>query len=122
MPPLLHGAIIAAHDASVGALGTRVGTGGRLPSVPVRVFRRVASLREGVRLVRGGDHPLAVRTLLGVVMADDARAHYYLGVAYARIGARTGAMTLEYHEAGRLAAGGPLGEVAKLELQEGNTP
>ena len=31
-------------------------------------------------------------------------------------------MTLEYREAGRLAAGGPLGEVAKLELEERKTP
>jgi len=64
------------------------------------------SVTEAARLIDAGDYASAIRTLLGAVAAAprDARAHYYLGLAYARLGVPTGAMN-QLRDAVRLAPG-----------------
>ncbi len=87
-----------------------------LPSVRAR-----AALREGTRLVRDGEAAAAVRALLRAVAArpDDPEIHYYLGVAYARLGARQGALS-QLQDAVRLAPGDPLAHDALGEaMREG---
>ena len=94
---LMLGSLTASSAGIVGLVGD------------VPVWRARTALRDGARLVREGDYPLAIRTLLGVVAGrpDDARAHYYLGVAYAHLGARTAAMN-QLGDAVRLAPADPL--------------
>lgn len=55
-------------------------------------------------LLDRGDYQAAVRTLLPVVTRrpDDARAHYYLGLAYAALGAHAGAIS-QFRASVRLA-------------------
>ena len=59
---------------------------------------------QGRALVAGGEYLPAVRVLLQAVAAapGDARAHYYLGLAYAGIGL-CGAAWIHLEEASRLA-------------------
>ena len=61
----------------------------------------------GASLIARGDYSRAVRTLLPAVAAapGNARAHYYLGLAYARIGIRQGAIS-HFREAVRLEPDG----------------
>lgn len=61
----------------------------------VWVWHAHRPIATGARLIARGDYPRAVRTLLPAVAAapGDARAHYYLGVAYARIGMGQGAIS-----------------------------
>ena len=61
---------------------------------------------QGRALVAEGDFLPAVRVLLHAVAQapDDARAHYYLGLAYAGIGL-CGAAWIHFEEAARLAPG-----------------
>src|SRR2546430_12340836 len=58
------------------------------------------------RLIDDGDYTAAIRTLLGAVAATprDARVHYYLGLAYARLGVPRGALN-QLSDAVRLAPG-----------------
>jgi Flp pilus assembly protein TadD len=67
------------------------------------------SVAHAARLIDDGDYASAIRTLLGAVAAAprDARAHYYLGLAYARLGVPTGALS-QLTDAVRLAPGDPL--------------
>jgi Flp pilus assembly protein TadD len=62
----------------------------------VGVARLVAhpSVDDGVRLLSEGRYPSAVRALLAAVAAapDDARARFYLGLAYSHLGVRAGAV------------------------------
>jgi len=64
------------------------------------------AVTRAARLIDDGDYATAIRTLLGAVAAAprDARAHYYLGLAYARLGVATGAMN-QLSDAARLAPG-----------------
>src|SRR5262245_33658199 len=59
---------------------------------------------QGRALVAEGQFLSAIRMLSGVVAQapGDARAHYYLGLAYAGIG-MCGAASIHYEEAARLA-------------------
>lgn len=63
-----------------------------------------APVDDGVQLIADGEYTSAVRTLLGAlaVAPDDARAHYYLGLAYERLGVGPGVIT-HLREAVRLA-------------------
>lgn len=65
-----------------------------------------AALEKAHDLLGRGDYQAAVRTLLPVVARrpDDARAHYYLGLAYAALGASTGAIS-QFRASVRLAPG-----------------
>jgi tetratricopeptide (TPR) repeat protein len=62
------------------------------------------SVENGVRLLSRGDYAAAVRALLPAVSSrpGDARAHYYLGLAYSGIGLREGALA-QLNQAIRLA-------------------
>src|SRR5919197_911670 len=64
------------------------------------------SVTHAARLIDDGDYASAIRTLLGTVAAapHDSRAHYYLGLAYARLGVQTGALN-KLSDAVRLAPG-----------------
>ncbi len=64
------------------------------PGVDLAAWRLRPSAADGSRLIDDGNYAPAVRTLLNVVAVapNDARAHYYLGLAYARLGVRTGAL------------------------------
>src|SRR5204863_6250523 len=66
------------------------------------------AVAHAARLIDDGDYASAIRTLLGAVAAvpRDARAHYYLGLAYARLGVPTGALS-QLNDAVRLAPGDP---------------
>jgi len=79
---------------------------GSLASVAsvVGVWRHEPTVAAGARLVDAGDYQAALRALLPAVAAAprDPRAHYYLGLAYAGLGARTGAVA-QLAEAVRLA-------------------
>src|SRR5881628_1588676 len=72
----------------------------------VPTWRGRQSVTHAARLIDAGDYASAIRTLLGAVAAAprDARAHYYLGLAYARLGVPTGAMN-QLRDAVRLAPG-----------------
>lgn len=74
-------------------------------------------LAHGVELVAAGRYRSAVRTLVHAVAAspDSARAHYYLGFAYARMGMRAGAAR-QLAAAARLGGDGPIGAMARREL------
>ena len=74
----------------------------------VPTWRGRQSVTHAARLIDEGDYAPAIRTLLGAVAAapQDARAHYYLGLAYARLGVVTGAMR-QLSDAVRLAPGDP---------------
>src|SRR5207249_2024225 len=74
----------------------------------VPTWRGRQSVTHAARLIDDGDYASAIRTLLGAVAAapQDARAHYYLGLAYARLGVVTGAMR-QLSDAVRLAPGDP---------------
>ncbi|OLC37482.1 MAG: hypothetical protein AUH81_06205 [Candidatus Rokubacteria bacterium 13_1_40CM_4_69_5] len=62
-----------------------------------------ASVDDGVRSISDGHYSSAVRTLLAAVAQApaDARAHYYLGLAYAHLGVQTGAIS-QFQDAVRL--------------------
>lgn len=62
------------------------------------------STDRGVRLLGAGDYASAARALLHRVASapNDARAHYYLGLAYSRMGVREGAIN-HFRVAVRLA-------------------
>ena len=68
------------------------------------VWRGRQSVTHAARLIDDGDYASAIRILLGAVAAtpSDARAHYYLGLAYARLGVETGAIN-QLTDAVRLA-------------------
>src|SRR5213593_2383224 len=74
----------------------------------VPTWRGRQSVTHAARLIDEGDYAPAIRTLLGAVATppQDARAHYYLGLAYARLGVVTGAMR-QLSDAVRLAPGDP---------------
>src|SRR5262245_45791167 len=63
-----------------------------------------ALAEQGRALVAAGEYAPALRVLLKAVVEapGDARAHYYLGLAYAGMGL-CGAAWLHFHEAVRLA-------------------
>jgi len=71
-------------------------------------WQRHREIDEGVLELSRGDHAAAVRTLLRAVTVEpeNARAHYYLGLAYGRVGARAGAIS-QLRDAVRLAPGDP---------------
>src|SRR5216110_208649 len=84
-----------------------VATGGAIALArELPAWRGRQSVTEAARLIDAGDYASAIRTLLGAVAAAprDARAHYYLGLAYARLGVPTGAMN-QLRDAVRLAPG-----------------
>src|SRR5205809_392155 len=84
-----------------------VATGGAIALArELPAWRGRQSVTEAARLIDAGDDASAIRTLLGAVAAAprDARAHYYLGLAYARLGVPTGAMN-QLRDAVRLAPG-----------------
>src|SRR5205823_2910319 len=86
-----------------------VATGGAIAlASELPAWRGRQSVTEAARLIDAGDYASAIRTLLGAVAAAprDARAHYYLGLAYARLGVPTGAMN-QLRDAVRLAPGDP---------------
>lgn len=58
-------------------------------------WRTHGSLETGARLLAEGNATAAVRVLVNVLAArpNDARAHYYLGAAYARLGVSPAALT-----------------------------
>src|SRR5439155_858163 len=70
-------------------------------------WRGRLSVTRAARLIDDGDYTAAIRTLLGAVAVTprDARAHYYLGLAYARLGVPRGALN-QLGDAVRLAPGG----------------
>ncbi len=74
--------------------------------VVVRPWGAAPSVEQGARLLAQGDDEAAIRLLLPAVAAapSDAWGHYYLGLAYARVGAGRGALT-QLAEAVRLAPG-----------------
>ncbi len=63
-----------------------------------------SSVQTGMRLLTHGDGPAAVRALLHAVAdaPEDPHAHYYLGLAYARMG-QDGAALNQLEDAVRLA-------------------
>src|SRR5437879_5912321 len=69
-------------------------------------WRGRLSVTRAARLIDDGDYTAAIRTLLGAVAATprDARVHYYLGLAYARLGVPRGALN-QLSDAVRLAPG-----------------
>src|SRR5207302_187655 len=77
-------------------------------AVEIPVWRGRPSVAHAVRLIDDGDYASAIRTLLAAVAAAprDARAHYYLGVAYARLGVPAGALN-QLGDAVRLAPDDP---------------
>jgi Flp pilus assembly protein TadD len=77
-------------------------------ALEVPMWRGRHSVTQAARLIDAGDYAPAIRTLLGAVATAprDARAHYYLGLAYARLGVETGAMN-QLSDAVRLAPGDP---------------
>ena len=77
-------------------------------AVEIPVWRGRPSVAHAVRLLDDGDYASAIRTLLAAVAAAprDARAHYYLGVAYARLGVPAGALN-QLSDAVRLAPDDP---------------
>jgi len=74
-------------------------------------------LAHGVELVTAGRYQAAARTLVRAVAArpGDARAHYYLGLAYSRLGLRDGARH-QLADAARLAGDDPIGTLARQAL------
>ena len=72
------------------------------------VWRSRVAVDSGMRLLAHGEPAAAARALLPVVTTQPAnpRAHYYLGLAYARLGAGEGAIN-QLHEAVRLDPGDP---------------
>src|SRR3989454_7138747 len=86
-----------------------VATGGAIALArELPAWRGRQSVTQAARLIDDGDYASAIRTLLGAVAAAprDARAHFYLGLAYARLGVPTGAMR-QLSDAVRLAPGDP---------------
>lgn len=82
-----------------------MGTGGSVVlGYAVGAWREQRSVEHGARLIAESDYASAARALLGAVAAspNDARAHYYLGLAYAGLGVRAGALS-QLEEAVRLA-------------------
>src|SRR5439155_1647666 len=69
-------------------------------------WRGRLAVTRATRLIDDGDYTAAIRTLLGAVAATprDARVHYYLGLAYARLGVPRGALN-QLSDAVRLAPG-----------------
>src|SRR5439155_944603 len=69
-------------------------------------WRGRLAVTRATRLIDDGDYTAAIRTLLGPVAATprDARVHYYLGLAYARLGVPRGALN-QLSDAVRLAPG-----------------
>src|SRR5919108_1557394 len=63
-------------------------------ALEVPAWRGRPSVAHAARLIDDGDYASAIRTLLAAVAAAprDARAHYYLGLAYARLGVPAGAL------------------------------
>src|SRR3989442_6572796 len=74
----------------------------------IPTWRGRQSVTYAARLIDDGDDASEIGTLLGAVATapQDARAHYYLGLAYARLGVVTGAMR-QLSDAVRLAPGDP---------------
>src|SRR5439155_14091645 len=70
----------------------------------VPAWRDRQSVSDAARLIDEGDYASAIRTLLSAVATAprDALAHYYLGLAYARLGVTTGAIN-QLSDAVRLA-------------------
>src|SRR5213080_5073862 len=86
-----------------------VATGGAIALArELPAWRGRQSVTEAARLIDAGDYASAIRTLLGAVAAAprDARAHYYLGLAYARLGVPAGALN-QLSDAVRLAPDDP---------------
>src|SRR5881396_2835241 len=69
-------------------------------------WRGRLAVTRATRLIDDGDYTAAIRTLLGAVAATprDAGVHYYLGLAYARLGVPRGALN-QLSDAVRLAPG-----------------
>jgi Flp pilus assembly protein TadD len=69
-------------------------------------WREVRLVDDGARLVTAGDYGAAARVLLRAIAVapDGARAHYYLGLAYGRLGLPAGALS-QLERAVRLAPG-----------------
>jgi Flp pilus assembly protein TadD len=78
---------------------------------------------HGVELIAAGRYRAAARTLVRAVAArpGDAHAHYYLGLAYSRIGMREGALQ-QLADAARLAGDDPIGALARRELAAARRP
>lgn len=91
----------AARLLALTVLGAAIVAAGTLGVVRWRAHR---FSEAGVQLLGDGNPAAAVRTLVNVLAArpDDARVHYYLGEAYARLGVSQAAMT-HLKEAVRLA-------------------
>src|SRR3989441_12841344 len=72
-------------------------------------WRGRLAVTRAPRLIDDGDYTAAIRTLLGAVAATprDARVHYYLGLAYARLGVPRDALN-QLSDAVRLAPGDAL--------------
>lgn len=91
-------------------VGAVVGTAVILTAIMATAarWRERASADDGARLLANGEHRAAVRTLLRALAREpeDARAHYYLGLAYAHFGARLAAIR-HLREAVRLTPARP---------------
>lgn len=97
-PPRARGRLVKLSALVAVALAM---VGGALAAARWQLHRGV---EDGIRALDDGDYPVAVRSLLRAVMAEpgNAEAHYFLGLAYGRLGSRAGAIT-QLRDAVRLA-------------------